>query len=406
METADESSAGSRTLRILHVISSVDPAHGGPIEGVKQLGTVNKTAGHVVEVASLDHSNEPFVREFPLPLYTFGRSYLHYRYNPRLVPWLRSNRARYDAVVVNGIWQYNSFAVWRALHGTDTPYFVYPHGMLDPWFKHTYPLKHIKKLLYWPLGQYRTLRDARAVLFTCDEERRLARQSFGLYRCAEVPVNYGTASPPGDPAQQRQAFFAKFKELQGRRLITFLGRIHVKKGCDLLLEAFAKTRHEGGPVAAAGLHLVMAGPDQAAWTVRLQEMAARLGVAEQVSWVGMVQGDLKWGLLHASEVFILPSHQENFGIAVAEALACHLPALISDKVNIWREITHDAAGFAENDDLEGTVKLLRRWLRLPETEREQMRQNARKCFLARFEIQQAARSLVRVINQSLISAHG
>ncbi len=395
-----ERSTSFPPLKILHVISSVNPAHGGPIEGVKQLGMVNRQAGHQVEVASLDEPSESFTREFPLPLHTFGRSYLGYRYNPRLVPWLRANHSKYNAVIVNGIWQYNSFGTWRALRGTATPYFVYLHGMLDPWFKQEYPLKHLKKLLYWPFGQFPVLRDARAVLFTCEEERRLARQSFSRYRCREVPVNYGTASPPGDPVRQKELFFEKFQALRGRRLVTFLGRIHEKKGCDLLLKAFAQSRHEAGNGIDGELHLVMAGPNQTGWADELQKLATQLGVKSCVSFPGMVQGDLKWGMLHASDVFILPSHQENFGIAVAEALACHLPALISNKVNIWREIVTDNAGFAENDDLEGTVQLLRRWRLLSPDEREQMRRNARQCFLSRFEIQQAALSLVRVINES------
>ena len=386
-------------LRILHVISSVNPAHGGPIEGVKQLGLVNCAAGHRIEVASLDDPHESFARDFPLPLHTFGHSYLGYRYNSRLVPWLRANRNNYDAVVVNGIWQYNSFGTWRALRGTETPYYVYRHGMLDPWFKREYPLKHLKKWLYWPLGQYPVLRDARAVLFTCEEERRLARQTFRRYRCAEVPVNYGTASPPGNPAQQRDLFFEKFPELRGRRIVAFLGRIHEKKGCDLLVKAFARIRKDL-PDGTRDLHLVMAGPNQTGWVSELRGLAKTLGVADAISWPGMLQGDLKWGLLHAADVFILPSHQENFGIAVAEALACRVPALISNKVNIWREIVMDAAGFAENDDLEGTAQLLRRWVTLDDVERELMRRRARECFLNRFEIHQAALSLVQVIHDS------
>lgn len=391
----------SRGFRILHVISSVDPKHGGPIEGIKQMGIVNTRAGHRVEVATLDDSTEPFVKEFPLPLHTFGRSYFRYRYNPRLIPWLRKSRTNYDAVVVNGIWQYNSYAVWRALRGTSTPYFVYPHGMLDPWFKHTYKLKHIKKLLYWPFGQYGPLRDARAVLFTSEEERRLSRRSFALYRCAELPVNYGTASPDGDPAQQLETFLLEFPELRGRRLITFLGRIHEKKGCDILVKAFGQIQREGGKDSGGNLHLVLAGPDQTGWVKSLRKLAVQYQVENKVSWLGMIQGDLKWGLLHASEVFILPSHQENFGIAVAEALACRLPALISNKVNIWREIETDIAGFVDDDDLDGTIRLLRKWLNLSPSEREQMRDRARRCFQTRFEIHEAASSLVQAISNSL-----
>src|SRR5439155_8804732 len=136
-----------------------------------------------------------------------------YGYNTKLLPWLRTHADRYDAMIINGLWQYNSFAVWRVLHKKSVPYFVFPHGMLDPWFKRTYPLKHIKKWLYWPWAEYRVLRDARAVFFTCEEERRLARQSFWLYKCNEVVINYGTSAPTGNSEHQRELFFEKFPHL-------------------------------------------------------------------------------------------------------------------------------------------------------------------------------------------------
>src|SRR5206468_2813608 len=122
-----------------------------------------------------------------------------------------------------------ALGVWWALHNTTTPYFVYTHGMMGPWFKRTYPLKHYKKWLYWFWADYRVLRDAAAVLFTCEEERRLARQSFWLYRCDECVVSYGTAGPSGDRDAQHALFTAQFPELRGKRVLVFLGRIHVVK---------------------------------------------------------------------------------------------------------------------------------------------------------------------------------
>ena len=85
-------------------------------------------------------------------------------------------------MIVNGIWQYNSFGAWRVTPHSSTPYVVVTHGMLDPWFKRAFPFKHLKKWLFWPWADYRVLRDAAAVLFTSEEERRLATQSFWLYR--------------------------------------------------------------------------------------------------------------------------------------------------------------------------------------------------------------------------------
>jgi glycosyltransferase involved in cell wall biosynthesis len=83
----------------------------------------------------------------------------------------------------------------------------------------------------------------------------------------------------------------------------------------------------------------MAGPDQAGWQMKLEIQAEKLGISERVSWTGMLSGDLKWGAFHAADVFILPSHQENFGIVVAEALSCSLPVLISNKVTFGGKST-------------------------------------------------------------------
>jgi glycosyltransferase involved in cell wall biosynthesis len=179
------------------------------------------------------HPDDAWVKECPLPIHALGPARSGYAHSSRLVPWLRAHRARYDAVLVRGLWQFGGFGTWLALHNTTTPYFVFTHGMLDPWFKRTYPLKHLKKSLYWPWGEYRVLRDAQGVCFTCEEERVLARQSFSRYKCNEVVVNYGTARPPGDASTQQAAFLEQFPHLRSRRILLFLSRIHPKKGCDL-----------------------------------------------------------------------------------------------------------------------------------------------------------------------------
>lgn len=349
--------------------------------------------GHTVDVVCLDDPSAPWLSDTRLSrVIALGPAKLGYAYTPKLVPWLRQHASDYDAVIVNGLWQYTGFAAWRALAGTKTPYFVFTHGMLDPWFKHTYPLKHLKKWLYWPWAEYRVLRDARAVIFTCEEERLLARQSFWLYRANEAVTSYGTSSPPANGPELAHSFLATYPQLQGKRIALFLSRIHEKKGCDLLLEAFAQVAGQD-----ERLHLVMAGPDQTGWATALKAQAERLGLAHRIFWPGMLQGDAKWGAFYAAEVFCLPSHQENFGIVVAEALACGKPVLISNKVNIWREIESDAAGFVDEDTAAGTVRNLNRWLALDAVAYAQMAERARQCFAQRFHIQRAAERLVEII---------
>jgi glycosyltransferase involved in cell wall biosynthesis len=379
-------------MNLLNIISSVNPAGGGPIEGVNQLGSNLVCQGHQVEVASLDPPDAAYLNQCPLRVHALGPTTLGYAFSPRIIPWLRANRCRYDAVIVNGIWQFHSFAAWCALRNSSTPYVVFTHGMLDPWFKKQYPLKHLKKWMYWPWADYRVLRDAQAVLFTCEEERVLARQSFWLYRCNEVVVNHGTALPTGNPQIEVGVFFGRYPELRGKKLALFMGRIHPKKGCDLLIQAFAKVLAEHSE-----WHLVVAGPDQVGWQGNLQHLAEGLGITSRLTWTGMLTGAMKWGALRAAEVFVLPSHQENFGIAVAEALAAGTPTLISDKVNIWREIQADGAGIVSEDNLLGTCHFFRSYLDLPEASRLHLRQLARQCFERRFEITKAAGILQAVL---------
>ncbi len=192
-------------MRYLHLIASLDPESGGPAEGVRQLCAVMLRLGHEVEVATLDPPGSACGGDLACPVHALGPPrFGKYAYSAHLEPWLGENAPRFGAVIVHGLWQYPGYAAWRALRRSATPYFVFTHGMLDPWFKRQYPLKHLKKWLYWPWAEYRVLRDASAVLFTCEEERLLARESFWLYRAKEAIVSHGTPGPgnadPGTPA--------------------------------------------------------------------------------------------------------------------------------------------------------------------------------------------------------------
>ena len=378
-------------MRILHVMRSLDPAGGGPIEGVRRLARGYREAGHQAEAATLDAPEAKYLEDTPMPVHALGPGLGKYGYSPRLLPWLHANIGRFDGVVVNGLWQYHGLAARQACKGR-VPYAVFTHGMLDPWFKRKYPLKHLKKWPYWALVEYRLLRDATRVLFTSEAEQRLAAESFWLHRWKGEVVPYGTPGPSGDAQAMKQAFWTICPALKDRRFLVFLGRIHRKKGCDLLIEAFARVASDD-----PDLQLLVGGPDQVGWAKELQALAARLGVAERVHWPGMLTGDAKWGALYASEAFILPSHQENFGISVAEALACGRAVLISDQINIHAEIAKDGAAFVDTDTLDGTERLMRRWLALSADERAQMGRAARQCFEARYDSGRLAAAIAAVL---------
>ena len=320
-------------MKVLHVISSLALEGGGPAQGVRNLTSFYKGMNVSPTVLTLDNSGSNLGNVDHLEVVRLGEGRGVYSYHPELIGWLKQYAHDYDAVVVHGLWQYHCYAVYRALKDKNIPYYVFPHGMLDPWFKNEYPIKHMKKYVYWLLAQYPALKRAEGVLFTCEEERLLAQKSFLPYDVTEVVVNYGTTLTDISKIAMPSDFYLHYPELEGKRLFLFLSRIHEKKGCDLLIQAFANmARYD------SDLHLVMAGPDQTGWQSDLMQIAESSGISGRITWTGMIKDKVKWGAIKASEVFILPSHQENFGIAVAEALAVGTPVLISNKVNIWREI--------------------------------------------------------------------
>ncbi|WP_314917288.1 glycosyltransferase [Pseudomonas helleri] len=382
-------------MKILHVISSIHPQGGGPVAGIKQLFSQYEALGITAEVVCCDDPDAAWINSDNLyPVHALGPVRRNYSYSKKLIPWLRKNASRFDAVIVEGIWQYHSFAVFRALAGSNTPYYVFTHGMLGPWFKKNHPLKHLKKWLYWPWADYRVLRNAEAVIFTCDEERLLARESFWLYRAKEAVAGFGTSTPPIKNKKNIETLFDTHPELINKRIVLFVGRMHPIKGCDILLESFAKFSKSNKE-----LHLILVGPDHNNHISTLKDKINNLGIEKSITWTGMLEGDMKWAAFHAAEIFCLPSHHENFGVVVAEALACGKPVLISNKVNIWREIESDSAGFVDNDTIEGTTNNLRRWLDMSHEDYERMSDLAAQCFTKRFHIRSAAQSLLKIIQK-------
>jgi glycosyltransferase involved in cell wall biosynthesis len=379
-------------MRVLRVIATLDPASGGPAATLGPITDALISQGHTVEVACLDSAKVSWIKDVRFPVYCLGPRKSRYGYSRRLYTFLRSNLEKYDCIIVHGIWNFVGYAVWRSSRRSGTPYVVYLHGMLAPFFNQGHPLKYLRKTIYWLAVQYRVLRDAKAVLFVCEKERLLASRTFWPYRCRETLVSYGAAPPGGNADEQLRLLFGRFPELEGKQLITFLGRIHFTKGCDLLIEAFSRV---AGEVDRA--HLLIAGPDEVGWKETLVKKARELGIEGRITWPGLVTGDLKWGALRASDVFVLPSHQDNHSVAMAEALACGVPVLISDKVYIWPEVIADGAGLVGADTVEGMYELIARWLKLSPHEQALMKSRALRCFERRFDACLAASSLARVI---------
>ncbi len=469
-------------MKILRVIASMDPETGGPCQGIRNSIPALKALGCENEVVSFDSKDAPFVCREEFPIHALGSGITPLSFNFALLPWMEANLERFDAVIVHGLWLWPSIATWIAMQRLSKkaqrlgipsttallntcrqllvpkipPYCVMPHGMLDPWFQKSKGrrLKSLRNLIYWKLIEHRVIRDAQALLFTCEEELRLARKTFRPYEPhQEFNVGYGVPPPPPPCATMQEAFHVGCPDLPSAQpYLLFLGRIHPKKGVDLLIRAYtevfearlkaqcdnpvdgvsqipafssfspspkADTPLPTNPVPA----LVIAGPIDSNYAQEMICLAesllrgsvfspttsnnSRYPITKAPFWMnrpsihftGMLQGNAKWGAIHGCQSLILPSHQENFAISVAEALSCGKPVLISNKVNIFKEVEIAGAGIVDRDDDMGLATLLQKWNDLDDLERQKMSQNALQLFQKRFLSTTTAIRLLEVLKK-------
>lgn len=393
----------AKPIRLLEIVATADPASGGPIEGILRQESWLVDAGIDRHVVTCDPLGAAYLDHLSLKVLPMGHPsrpldrgrILRFGYTSRLVPWIRDNLSSFDAVIVDGLWNYASVAASLTLPNAGVPYFLYSHGMMDPWFRKSSPLKHFLKQASWCAFEGRLARHARAVLFTTDEEMRLADGQFWGHPYHGEVVGYGTSPPPLPTSAQESAFHAAVPSLGRNPYILFLSRIHVKKGCDLLLHAYARCVAELGNV-----QLVIAGPDRDGLQSELAAQARNLGIEDRVHWPGMLEGDAKWGALRGASAFILPSHQENFGIAVVEALACGIPVLTTDKVNIWREVLAGGAGLISSDTVEGIESLLSRFNSMSAEGSLRMGAAGKDVFEAHFDVKTTVQTLIGLIREA------
>lgn len=384
----------------------MDPQSGGPCQGIRNTIAAMKPLNISNEVVCLDSPGAGFIGLDDFKIHALGPAKSPWGYSKNLIPWLIDNAPRFDAIIAHGMWLFPSFAVMKAMQKlrdksgkSIVPWYLMPHGMLDPYFQ-TAPdrkLKSLRNKLYWPLVEEKVVRNADALLFTCQEELNLARKTFKKYEPkAEWNVGYGIQSPPAFEQTMTAAFLATTGLTSNDKYLLFLSRIHPKKGVDLLLNSFAEILQKADTVIADIPKLVIAGPGLTSdfGAELLAKVKNNELLKNQVIFPGMLTGNAKWGAFYNAEAFVLPSHQENFGIAVAEALACKTPVLISNQVNIWREIEMGKGGIIADDTHAGTSQLLETWFSMSDIDKKKMSISAEATYHKKFTITSNIETLI------------
>ncbi|WP_442844801.1 glycosyltransferase [Leeuwenhoekiella sp. H156] len=370
-------------MTILHVLKSIDPETGGVAKAVlisvEALSRLNISS----EVVSFDYPDQSFVKESKIKIHALGRSDNLYAYSKKYRPWAREHFASFDVVIIHGLWQYSSYGTykfWREFvknKNRSTQLWVMPHGMLDPYFQKAKSrrFKALRNWVFWNILEKNVVNYSTGLLFTCQQEKVLAKHTFNHYiPQREENIGFGVEPPPNCDFNWINDFKLKFGI--NNSYILFLSRIDEKKGVDLLVKAYNEIQNPEKP------DLVIAGPGINSKYGQIIKGLAKSN--ERIHFTDMLVGKLKWGAFYGCEAFALSSHQENFGIVVAEALACSKPVLISNQVNIFREIELGNAGLIAPDTIEGTKTLLEKWNSFPNEEKIYLGDNARKVYLEKF----------------------
>jgi glycosyltransferase involved in cell wall biosynthesis len=246
-----------------------------------------------------------------------------YKVSLPLRDWLRAHVPEFDVVHIHAVFSFASLVAGRAAAARGVPYIVRPLGVLNRWGMQN--RRRLIKALSFRLFDLPMLKKAAAMHYTSRMELEDAAR-FGLTNLQRV-IPIGIDLAPFNSLPPRSVFSARFPETAATRNLLFLSRIDEKKGLDLLIAAFAKVRPQ-----QPDTRLIICGEGDPVYVAALKQQAQELGISKHITWAGFMQGEMRLAAFAAAEMFVLPSHSENFGIALLEAMAAGLPCISTDQV--------------------------------------------------------------------------
>ena len=323
-------------MRILHVIPGL-AVSSGPTSALIHLATEQARLGHEVAIAYVSGrgTDAPVVNVPGLRVQGFPATLLrHWAYSTALRDWLGRETANFDFVHIHSIWLYPTLAAAAACKRHCVPYWIRPAGSLEPW---CLKLKAWKKGLYFRLIERPQLNAAAAVHAVSTQEAENIRATGIAAPIVTIPNGVDLAA--FDRGPDRAAARVQLDLPADARIVLFLGRIHPKKGLDVLGRAFAEVRDR-----MPGALLAVVGPDEGPYARQVRREYDELGLGRSVLFLGELRDDDKIAAFRAADAFVLPSRSENFGISVAESLAAGTPVVVSRNTP-WEAVEREGAGY-------------------------------------------------------------
>mgnify|MGYP001305550444 CR=1 FL=1 len=332
-------------MRVLHIIPSLAAASGGPSVALPAMASALTERGVNVTVATTDDdgpgrrltntaANEARAQARGWTLLHFPKQTEFYKVSLPLRLWMKKHAREFDLVHIHSVFSHTSLAAGRTASSLCVPYIVRPLGILNRWGMEN--RRRRLKALSFLLLDLPMLKRANAIHYTSHME--MADAARLQLRNLQRVIPIGIDLTPFDHPIPRHIFSAEHPETAASRNLLFLSRIDVKKGIDLLIQAFARIAPR-----QQDLRLIIGGDGDPALISSLKNLAHAEGVAERITWTGQLNGRLKMAAYSAAEIFTLPSRSENFGIALLEAMAAGLPCVSTADVALASEAAPEGA---------------------------------------------------------------
>ena len=359
-------------MRVLQIVPSISLVYGGPSQ--MALGLSAALADEGVDVTMLttdsngDFGQEPLDVPLDRPVEQDGYQVRYFRCSPfrrykfswPLLQWLKQHANQFDIAHIHALFSPVSTAAAGVARSQNLPYLLRPLGTLDP---ADLRKKKYFKYLYAGLWERANISGAAAIHFTSLQEAKISRRFGARTQDLVIPLGVSLPEIQGTEAADVGQVRAKFGLPEGVPLLLFMSRIDPKKGLDLLIPALEALQQDG-----TDFHFVLAGanPQDPVYEQRIRDRIQASPIAPCTTLTGFVSGPMKTALLKEADLFVLPSYYENFGIAVAEAMAAGTPTIISNQVYIWEDVQHAEAGWVCYCQVDSLVSVLRTALQNPQ----------------------------------------
>ncbi len=372
------------------MIPDLAPQSGGPVTAVLGMTQALAKAGAEIRLLATDHATPRILSKDGVRVHLFPCRFCPWRWSPELSKVILDQIRWADLVHLHTLWSYPTWVAARVCWRLKRPYILRPAGMLDAW---SMGQRVWRKQLYLTFLERPTIQGARAIHWTSEVERAGSQFSDHLPPSFVLPLGLAPRSYENLP--DRACFFDRFPSLKDKVIILFLGRLHHKKQPDVVIRAF-HALHREFPKAV----LVFAGDGNPSCVETLRNLVLRLRLETKVQFLGFLPESVVREAVVAGTLFVLPSLQENFGLATAEAMAAGCPVIVSPQVALAREVQQVQAGLVIDGSSEAMAYALRELLK-DEARRTDMGSNGRRFILGHLTWDRISRQILQIYEDIL-----